>query len=313
MALPSWVRKGSILFLNPKTCGIYKNGGPRYKVDTTGQRTDEVDNQLLENVNELLEGKLPEGAVRILDSECKKTGILVPTYYDPRWDKEFDDFLQSEQLDEITLGELEEQGIITIFGGHGSPGNDQRVGIVPYIKVSDIRNLRININPTNMVPLPLAEKLWGDANSGLESWDLITPNRASSNIGEFAILLPGEEDIVLTKEVFIIRIKRGFELGWSPFYLMWAFCLTSVRKQWKRIALMQTNREDVSSRYKEIRLPFPKSQAYADEVSQGFRDYFKSIAESKQQFITLLENSKFSYIPNIMRVNSIAEDLDIDE
>ncbi|WP_334766481.1 hypothetical protein [Nostoc sp.] len=76
---------------------------------------------------------------------------------------------------------------------------------------------------------------------------------------------------------------------------------------------MQTNREDVSSRYKEIRLPFPKSEEYAYEVSLGFQDYFKSIAESKQQFISLLENSKFSYIPNIMRVNSIAEDLDIDE
>ncbi|MDB9318038.1 hypothetical protein [Nodularia spumigena] len=204
-------------------------------------------------------GKLPEGAVLISNLKCKEMGILVPTYYDPRWDNDFDHFLESEQLDEITLGELEEQGIISISGGHGSPGNDQRVGEVPYIKVSDIRNLRININPTNMVPFPLAEKLWGGTNSGLQAWDLITPNRASSNIGEFAMLLPGEEDIVLTKEVFVIRIKSCFEQGWSPFYLMWAFCLTSVRKQWKRIALMQTNREDVSSRYKEIRLPFPKS------------------------------------------------------
>ena len=75
-----------------------------------------------------------------------------------------------------------------------SPPNDQRSGHVPYIKVSDIRGLRINVNPTNLVTNPVATRYWGGVSSGLQAWDLITPNRASSNIGEFAILVPGKNE-----------------------------------------------------------------------------------------------------------------------
>lgn len=40
---------GSVVILNPATCGVYKNGGVRYKVDpTTGRRSDEVDDELNE-------------------------------------------------------------------------------------------------------------------------------------------------------------------------------------------------------------------------------------------------------------------------
>jgi len=114
------------------------------------------------------------------------------------------------------------------------------------VKVSDIRGLRINVNPTNLVTESVARRFWRSESSGLQAWDVITPNRASSNIGEFAILLPGEEQIVVTKEVFVLRVLKG-EL-WDPFYLLWALSLRAVRDQWRRVALMQTNREDCGDR-----------------------------------------------------------------
>lgn len=46
-----------VVVLNPRTCGIYNNGGTRYKTDpATGRRTDEVDNELIEHVAAYLEG-----------------------------------------------------------------------------------------------------------------------------------------------------------------------------------------------------------------------------------------------------------------
>ena len=117
----------------------------------------------------------------------------------------------------------------------------------------------------------------------MKAWDLLTPNRASSNIGEFAVLLPGEEDVVLTKEVFIIRTTESSEII-DNFYLLWAFCLKAVRNQWQRITLMQTNREDVGDRYKEIQIPLPKDKKQAEQLSNGFRTYFKSISEAKNNF-----------------------------
>ena len=169
-----------------------------------------------------------------------------------------------------------------------------------YVKVSDIRNLRINVNPTNLIPLALAQKFWKTDNgkSNLEAWDLISPSRASSNIGEFAILLPGEENIVLTKEVFIIRVKPN-DIGITPFYLLWALSLIETRKQWSRVTLMQTNREDVGQRYREIIIPYPISKEWADNISKPFRRYFEGIANAKEQFIHDTSIDDFDYIASV--------------
>lgn len=210
-----------VVFLNPFTCGIYKDGGARYKIDqTTGRRTGEIDNELGDYASKWVAGVETPGTVRIPLSDVISTGILVPRYYDKRWLEDFETLLAADGLESISLGELEDEHIIKVRGGHGSPSNDNRTGNIPYVKVSDIRSLRVNINPTNLVTLAVAKSKWRGPNSGLHAWDLITPNRASNNIGEFAVLLPGEEQILVTKEVFVLRISGGVEAGWDPFYLL---------------------------------------------------------------------------------------------
>ena len=287
-----------VFFLNPKTCGTYKNGGPRYKVNPDGTRTKEIDNELLEHVEMFVKGTKPPGFSEISTAKAKTDDVLTPRYYDNRWVAEFDKLKAKEKFAEITLKELVDEGILTISGGHGSPSNDQRIGSVPDVKVSDLRNLRVNINPTNLIPLPLAEKLWGGKNSGLQAWDLISPNRASSNIGEFILLLPGEENIVLTKEVYILRITKNIK-GWTPFYLLWALSLKEVRLQWQRITLMQMNREDVGNRHLEIKLPVPVSKAWAEKASKPFKDYFTTLSTAKTAFYQALSGDKYKYIESV--------------
>ncbi len=297
-----------VVFLNPQTCGIYKSGGLRFKTDpATGKRTTQVDNELAEVVADYLSGKQSSAIARKPIQETFEKKVLVPRYFDPRWNTDFEKLLAKENTKAITLAELTAKKIISITGGHGSPSNDQRTGAIPYIKVSDIRSLKINVNPTNLVSRQIAESFWGGPHSGLQAWDLITPNRASSNIGEFAILLPGEEDIVLTKEVFIIRVMGGVELGIDHFYLFWALCLKAVRRQWQRITLMQTNREDCGNRFLEIQIPFPKSKKWAKAVSEPFRDYFATLAEAKTKFISSVSDSSFDYIASVKSTIPVTE------
>jgi type I restriction enzyme M protein len=301
-----------VTLLNPRTCGIYKDGGPRFKTDPrTGLRTNQIDNQLLEHVESYLKGKTPDGAAKVVLADIFRKQNLVPTYYDDRYNENIRELLKAEGLTGMTLGELLDAGTLAVRGGHGSPGNDQRSGHIPYVKVSDIRGLRININPTNLVTESIARRFWSRGqsrpgkrkngattiDSGLRAWDLITPNRASSNIGEFAILLPGEESLVLTKEVFVFRVANpGL---FDHFYLLWAFCLRAVRDQWRRIALMQTNREDCGDRYLEIILPKPKGRAWADKACEAFRNYFTSLDGAKATFVNAVSKDKYGYIANV--------------
>ena len=139
---------------------------------------------------------------------------------------------------------------------------------------------------------------WRGSKSGLQPWDLITPNRASSNIGEFAILLPGEEQVVLTKEVFVIRILESDLV--DAFYMLWALSLKAVRDQWRRITLMQTNREDCGNRFREVIIPRPKSEAWATSTSAAFKDYFETIAKARTSFVEAVKTSKFEHVANVL-------------
>lgn len=293
-----------VTFLNPRTCGIYKDGAPRYKTDpTTGRRTGQIDNELIEAVEAYLQGKQSAGESQISLNEVFLKRVLVPTYYDKRYNAGIKKLLKSNKG--VTIGELLDSKIISVRGGHGSPPNDQRKGHIPYVKVSDVRGLRINVNPTNLVAESVAKRFWRGESSGLRAWDLVTPNRASSNIGEFAILLPGEEQVVLTKEVFVLRVVK--DQVWDPFYLLWALSLRAVREQWRRIALMQTNREDCGERYREIVLPKPASRQAALERSKAFRDYFQTIADARRRFVGAVTSDEFEHIASVVSIEPIAE------
>lgn len=106
--------------------------------------------------------------------------------------------------------------------------------------------------------------------------------------------MPGEEQVVLTKEMFVFRVIDTSL--WDPFYLFWALCLSAVRDQWRRIALMQTNREDCGSRYREIVVPAPKSRAWAKSKSDAFSNYFQTVAKAREEFSVKLSASGLSFI-----------------
>ncbi len=96
-----------VVFLNPQTCGIYKSGGLRFKTDpATGKRTTQVDNELAEVVADYLSGKQSSAIARKPIQETFEKKVLVPRYFDPRWNTDFEKLLAKENTKAITLAEL---------------------------------------------------------------------------------------------------------------------------------------------------------------------------------------------------------------
>lgn len=279
----SWVKEGKVLVLNSKTCGINKDGNELYKVNPiTGERDyTKIDDQLSEDCDAVIKGQTTEHTTYVSLNEIVTSNIAIPGYYYNEYNDRIQQFCERNNFESTSLSELYTEGDITIFHGHGSPSADQRIGDVPYIKVSDLRAGNVNINPTNMIPFELAKKYWKGSSSGLKAYDLIGPERASKNIGDFCLLLPGQENIVLTKEVICLRSTNK---KFDQFYLLWALNLPVVRKQWERIIFMQTNREDVGDRFLEIRLPIPKNREIADSISKPYKIYYDSIININKEF-----------------------------
>ena len=296
---PFWFEDNKVLIINAPTCGINKDGHEQYIVDPdTGNYFDEIDDKLWQDVASIFKNKnvsetnYTSNIERFLIVDFD--GIVVPQYYDNSTiDDINDEFSGNEEFELRTIGDLVSDKVLMVIVGHGSPSQDQRVGEIPYIKVSDLRSGNLNINPTNMIPLSLAEKFWKGKTSKIRVYDVVSPVRASKNIGEFCMILKGQDQIVLTKEVVVLRCAQDAIV--DQFYISWALSLTSVRKQWNRIVFMQTNREDVGSRYREIIIPMAKNKEIADKYSKAFKKYYTSIEKIRDDFRSDLQTDEFSH------------------
>lgn len=287
---PKWFSDGQVFVSYAPTVGINKDGNELFRIDSaTGQRTGVLDDQLLFDVEGLMTNTPTETSQWINMNDLTERLMAVPAYFDARPMIDFQSLMASPDMKgftSVTLGELIDQGRLRAMNGHGSPSADLRRGDIPYIKVSDIRAGQVNINPTNRVSRVVAEQFWKSERSGLLPWDLITPIRTSKNIGDFAVLMSDQTEVLLTKEVLVLRTLKDEEF--DNFYLLWALSLKAVRRQWERIVFMQTNREDVGKRYREIVIPLPPDSKAASRVSQEFRKYYLGMDRLRRDFVKYL-------------------------
>lgn len=278
--VPGWFKDGEVWVSNASTIGINKDGVELYKVDSNGKRLEEIDDKAILDVEALIEDrKTPTSSYASDASEF----VGVPKYSDRSQVENFRRQVENKDgFSLLTVSEMVKAGLLKVTTGHGSPSSDLRIGDIPYIKVSDLRAGLVNVNSSNLVPRAIAERFWKGRTSGLHAYSVITPSRACKNIGEPAVLLPGQEDIVLTKEVLIF--EPGETACFDCFYLAWALDLPEVKAQWDRIIFMQTNREDVGKRYNEIELPVPDSEGIAKSVSAHYRLYYTSQNQIRSDF-----------------------------
>ena len=242
---PFWFKDNYVWVSNASTIGLNKDGLDLYIVDVNGNRTNVIDNKVMIDVKSLLSGKQTSTSGYVPYEKLTDSYIAVPTFSGDKSEA----LLKSKVRDKLdgfttkTLGELIDEGIITVRNGHGSPSADVRTGDIPYIKVVDLRAGRVNPNNTNMVSEAVAKKFWRGESSGLSAYEICTPSRASKNIGEPCMILPGQERMVMTKEILVFKVSPNAPI--DSFYLFWAFSLNDVQSQWKRVIFMQTNREDL--------------------------------------------------------------------
>lgn len=152
---PAWFTDGQVFVSYAPTVGINKDGEELFVVDeATGQRTDVIDDKLLDDVRSLETGVATETG-RWVDKDALTDRLMaVPAYFDARPLAAFDELMQRPEMSDfgsMTIEELIDKGWVKALAGHGSPSADLRRGEIPYIKVSDIRAGQININPTNRV------------------------------------------------------------------------------------------------------------------------------------------------------------------
>ena len=283
----------------PRSIGQDKRGNALYRLNEHGERGGLLDNEMADAAKGMT-GREYRGVARphtsgeetrlyfrVPQKTVRSRGIAVPRFW---WRRDAEDALrawdQANPFRLITLGQLADEGVIKTFEGHGSPpGNARATGDVPYVKVTDLKNWRINENPTNFIHHCVADRL-RRRGVVLQYGDLVTPARASSNIGQFSLVLPWQTHVVLTKEVLIVRVSEN-KHGIDMFLLLALMSLRVVQEQYKTLVLMQTNREHLGDQWREIRLPLPISTERQAIIRNAVKGYFNGIIKARESWDAL--------------------------
>ena len=267
-----------------ETYGEDKHGRPRYKI-TNGRTTGAIDDEMREASELIRNPTAPISKLRFTFSQEKavERGILVASFW---WRKPYlealEDFAKTNDCDLVPLEDLIECADIKIMEGHGSPSSHYKgKGEIPYVKVVDIKNWRINENSKYFMPRQIAEKY--TAKRPLQPYDLLTPTRASKNIGLFGVVMPWQTDMILTREIFIWRLKDEGERIDRWLFLALA-SLKVVHQQFNYLVLMQMNREDLGNRYRDLLLPIPRTSESREKWAGPVRRYFEALTQARKNY-----------------------------
>ena len=279
-----------IIGMLTESYGEDKKGNRLYRLDAKGNRTDEIEDEMSEAAR-LLRSKVKDETKLHFTFEQKaaqRAGVLTASYY---WRKPYMDALRTFARENgcsiVSVGELIENRDIGWSMGHGSPHTQFKgKGTVPYVKVSDIKNWRINENPKYFIPSEEAERLRGG--NRLREFDVVMPTRACKNIGLSAAVMPWQTDVVLTKEIAVLRCAKGSRI--SPWLLVVVLSLRVVNDQFRFLVQMQTNREDLGRRLLELQIPLPMDASARRRWEKPAEEYFRAQVRARDSFSKLTEN-----------------------
>jgi type I restriction enzyme M protein len=221
--------------------------------------------------------------------DCIESGVLVPRYY---WQNRADEIARiaaDENLMLVSVRQLIEENVITFFDGDGSPPAEYKgMGEYPYIRVKDIVNWEIYKDPTAKIPENIYN-LYKNSKKQLRTEDVVYVRRGSYRIGSVAMVSPYDTEVLLTREILVLRIiDKNNKYNLTPYYLLYllSHALTSMQSFNK--VLIETTLPNIADRWQEIKLPVSKDKNERTKIS----DKIKRVIENKWKAVKGIEQLK---------------------
>jgi len=240
-------------------------------------------------LEEFKQNKFKKYCFKTKYKECSQKDIFVPRYYWENKVEVIEQLAKKDNLELILINKLIKEGIINYFDGHGSPPAEYKgMGEYPYIRVKDIVNWEIYKDPTAKIPEDIYKQK-KSIKKNLKEKDIVYVRRGSYRIGSVAMVSPYDIDVLLTREILVLRIaneKNKYNL--TPYYLLYLLSHKLTSMQAFNKILIETTLPNIGDRWKELKLPISKDETERKRISEKI----KSIFESKWEAIKSIEEMK---------------------
>lgn len=211
--------------------------------------------KIINDINDCNDSKF----IRYVDSKkVHDEDILVPRYY-------FDDCndIDKKKIKYKTLEDLIKEGVIETFKGHGSPDSIYKgTGNIPYIRVKDIVNNEVYINPLDKIPEDVANNFRKDIK--LKETDIVLVRRGSYRIGEVGQIHKKDEKSIFTAELQFFRVKRQNEYRLTNNNLFALLNSELVKEQYNHLIFIDTTLPNLHNRWKKLKIPLYDEEIMGD-------------------------------------------------
>ena len=275
----------NIIMAVAEEMGHDHDGNPMYRFDKNSEEpTSEIWDDLKLIRNELSDPSDPKNHYTfVVEANEIKNNIFVPRYY---WEKGRDKIEETEKTISFPLQRLIDQKIVQEFSGHGSPPSEYKgKGNIPYTRVSDIVNWELYRNPTSPIPHHVYQSI-KKTGVTLKPKDIIFVRRGSYRIGTVAMASPYDDELLLAKELVIMRVvKPENEHFIDAYYLLYLLSHEFTQKQIKHKTFVETTLPNIADRWKELLLPVSKNIQERRNVSRKI----KSVIDAKWSALSELD------------------------
>ncbi len=271
-------QQDKIIFGVAEEMGHNHQGKITYRFDeNTKEFTDELWDDTINIRQELKNPEDPNNKyVFTISKEKIVDSIYVPRYY---WDVKVKKVIEnatSNGYQFVTLGELEEKGILKCYRGHGSPKSEFKGrGDVFYVRAGDVTDWDIYKNPVSAIPYDEYLRVKGKG-VDLQVKDIVFVKEGSYRVGDVAILSPSDTNILLNHHSFVFRIiDENNEYGIDAFYLLYLISHEYTKIQLPNKVMIDTTLPNIGNRWKELKLPVLSDQEKRDKLKKKLQKYFK--------------------------------------
>ena len=210
-----------------------------------------------------------------VDASQLNHNLLVPRFY--RWMTSPP--LVPPDCSGVTLGELVERGELDARDGHGSPPSEAKgEGEIPYIRVSDVVNWELYRNPVSGIPRALYHSMVKEKPKP-ECGDVILVRRGSYRIGTVAMASERDREVLLTRELLVLRATGEM----SPFLLLGLLSSAFVQRQIPDLVCYDTTLPNLGDRWKLLTLPLPKDGRKAAGIRRRVEQSVRAKWEAQER------------------------------
>ena len=213
-----------------------------------------------------------------------KNSIYLPIYYNPEITEQLDRL--KEKYDLITVGELEEKGLISISTGDEVGKLAYGTGQIPFIRTSDIANWEIKLDPkqglSEEIYRSLAEK------QDVQPLDILMVRDGTYLVGTCAMISANETKMVYQSHLLKIRSNDHEKL--DPYLLLALLSSPIVKQQVRSKQFTQDIIDTLGRRVMELVLPFPKNSEEKERTISKVKLVFEKRNEAKDIMRDVLLN-----------------------